>query len=90
MKRERGLRAPCSPRRLHWPRGFFALDVLAPRGCTVGAMVVERTHRLSMRISEDEWNMLESLADSAGITASDWVRLRIREAYAEQPPKKRK
>ena len=53
-------------------------------------MVVERTHRLSMRISEEEWKMLEALADVAGITASDWVRLRIREAYAEQPPKKKR
>ena len=45
-------------------------------------MVVERTHRLSMRISEDEWSIAGSSADGAGITASDWLCLRIREAYA--------
>lgn len=53
-------------------------------------MVVERTHRLSMRISEEEWDMLQAMADSAGISASDWVRLRIRDAYAQQPPKKKR
>jgi uncharacterized protein (DUF1778 family) len=53
-------------------------------------MVVEREHRLSMRISEEEWRMLQSLADAAGVTASDWVRLRIREAHAEQPAPKKK
>ena len=42
-----------------------------------------------MLISDDEWVMLQQLADKAGITASDWVRLRIREAAAAEPPPRR-
>jgi hypothetical protein len=53
-------------------------------------MVTKRTRRLSMLISDDEWKMLQSLADGSGITASDWVRLRIREAFESAPPKNKK
>jgi hypothetical protein len=53
-------------------------------------MVIERNRRLSMLISDEEWAMLQTVAERAGLTASDWVRQRIREAYgSEQPPKKR-
>ncbi len=31
-----------------------------------------------MRISEDEWTMLEALAARRGISASDYVRMSIR------------
>jgi hypothetical protein len=53
-------------------------------------MVTKRTRRLSMLISDDEWKMLQALADGAGITASDWVRMRIREAHESAPPKTKK
>jgi hypothetical protein len=43
-----------------------------------------------MLISDQEWKMLQELADRAGITASDWVRTRIREAHEVMPPKKQK
>ena len=51
--------------------------------------MVKRTRRLSMLISDEEWTMLQSLAERDGITASDWVRLRIREAYGPDKPPKR-
>lgn len=44
-------------------------------------MVVKRDKRLHMLLSQEEWSMLQELADRDGVTASDWVRLRIREAY---------
>jgi hypothetical protein len=54
-------------------------------------MVVTRTHRLSMLISDDEWAMLQAVAEKRGVTASDWVRMHIRDAYeAEGKPKKPK
>jgi len=53
-------------------------------------MVTKRNRRLSMLISDDEWEMLQALADGTGLTASDWVRLRIREAYEATPPKKKR
>lgn len=52
-------------------------------------MVVKRTRRLSMLISDEEWSMLQQLAEQAGLSASDWVRLRIREASEATPPPKR-
>jgi hypothetical protein len=52
-------------------------------------MVTKRNRRLSMLINDQEWTMLQSLADRAGITASDWVRMRIREAFESAPAPKR-
>jgi hypothetical protein len=43
-------------------------------------MVVTRDKRLNVLVSSEEMEWLQTLADEAGITASDWVRLRIREA----------
>lgn len=44
--------------------------------------MVTRDKRLHMLLSQEEWAMLQELAERAGgITASDWVRMRIREAY---------
>jgi uncharacterized protein (DUF1778 family) len=54
-------------------------------------MVVKRTRRLSMLISDEEWTMLQAAADRRGLTASDWVRQQIREADGgERPPKRPK
>jgi hypothetical protein len=50
-------------------------------------MVVARPRRLNVLISDEEWAMLQALADRAGITASDWIRLRIREASEQLPTK---
>ena len=36
---------------------------------------------LKVRVTADEKRMLEEIADLAGVSASDWIRLRIREAY---------
>lgn len=58
---------------------------------TMGVMVVDRGRRLSIRIADEERVMLEALADRDGISASDFVRMFIRRAYAEafgdKPPK---
>ena len=52
-------------------------------------MVIRRDKRLHMLLSQDEWAALQALAEQAGITASDWVRLRIREAQAAEKLSKR-
>jgi DNA-binding GntR family transcriptional regulator len=46
-------------------------------------MVTKRERRLSMLISDEEWEMLQALADRDGQTASDYIRLYIRRAHAE-------
>jgi len=56
----------------------------------IGRMAIERGHRLSMRISEVEWVMLQALADKRGITASDYVRMAVRDAYRAEFGDKRK
>ncbi|MEO7032503.1 MAG: hypothetical protein ABI548_01625 [Polyangiaceae bacterium] len=49
-----------------------------------------------MLISNEEWEMLQALADKDGLSVSDHVRLYIRRAHAElaptakPPPKRRK
>jgi hypothetical protein len=54
-------------------------------------MVVTRDKRLNVLMSVDELEMLQALADKAGITSSDWIRMRIREAFdAERPSKKKR
>jgi len=60
-------------------------------------MVTKRERRLSMLISDEEWEMLQALADRDGLNVSDHIRLYIRRAHAElaatsekSPPKRRK
>ena len=57
-------------------------------------MVVKREKRVQMLFSEEEWAMLQELADRDGVTASDWVRTRVREGhrtlFGESRPKKAK
>lgn len=48
--------------------------------------MVERDRRLSIRIAEEEWQMLKALAEREGLSASDFVRVFIRRAYAELEP----
>jgi hypothetical protein len=49
-------------------------------------MMIHRDKRVQMLFSQEEWAMLQTLAERAGITASDWVRLRVREAYGKDHP----
>jgi hypothetical protein len=49
-------------------------------------MPLRRDKRVQMLFSQEEWAMLQALSESAGITASDWVRLRVREAYGKDHP----
>jgi hypothetical protein len=59
-------------------------------------MVIRREKRVQMLFSDEEWAMLQELATRDGVTASDWVRLRVREGYAntfgeaKRPKPKRK
>jgi DNA-binding GntR family transcriptional regulator len=46
-------------------------------------MVITRSRRLSMLISDEEHDMLQALAEREGVTASDYVRLHIRRTHAE-------
>jgi hypothetical protein len=50
------------------------------------SMVARRDKRVQMLFSQEEWAMLQTLAETTGITASDWVRLRVREAYGKAHP----
>jgi hypothetical protein len=45
-------------------------------------MVIRRDKRVQMLFSDEEWAMLQDLAAQNGVTASDWVRLRVREGHA--------
>jgi hypothetical protein len=53
-------------------------------------MVIRRDKRVQMLFSQEEWAMLQEMADRQGVTASDWVRMKIREAYGPAEPPKRK
>lgn len=44
---------------------------------------IARDKRLNILVTSEEHEMLQTLADREGITASDYVRLFIRKAYAE-------
>jgi hypothetical protein len=46
-------------------------------------MVVTRTRRLSMLISDDEWTLLQKLAELRGVSVSNWVRDIIRRHSAD-------
>ena len=55
-------------------------------------MVLKREKRVQMLFSDEEWAMLQELADRDGVTASDWVRIRVREGhraeFGESRPKR--
>jgi antitoxin component of RelBE/YafQ-DinJ toxin-antitoxin module len=58
-------------------------------------LVTVRTALLTVRVTDEELAMAKALAEADGISASDFVRLYIRRAYAERfgqpkPTKKRK
>lgn len=46
-------------------------------------MVVERTRRINVLVTDEELEMLRKLADSKGVTISDYIRLGARDAYAK-------
>ncbi len=47
-------------------------------------MVIDRDKKLTIRVSEEEIAMLESLAEADGVTVSDYVRLFVRRVHAER------
>lgn len=55
---------------------------------------VARERSIRVRVSDEEREMLHALAESDGVSASDYVRLSIRKDYAERfggkPPKNKK
>lgn len=58
--------------------------------------MLRRERRLSMLISDEEWVMLQALAERDGLNVSDHIRLYIRRAHSElagaakpPPPKRR-
>ena len=55
---------------------------------------LERDRSLRVRVSDEEQEMLQALADRRGVTVSDYIRLTAREAYraefGDKPPKKTK
>jgi len=55
--------------------------------------MVERPRALTVRVSDEELEMLQQLAEREGVTVSDYVRLRIRkdhrEVFGEGKPKRK-
>lgn len=45
---------------------------------------MDRTERLNVRIAPEEMAMLEALAEQAGVSASDVVRMLIRREHEDQ------
>jgi hypothetical protein len=55
--------------------------------------MVDREHQFKIRLSDDEVRWLETLAEQAGVTKTDFLRLllrRERERLSAQPSKKPK
>lgn len=54
----------------------------------------DRKERLNVRIAREELDMLEALAERAGLTSSDVVRMLVRDEYrakfGEQKPRPKK
>jgi antitoxin component of RelBE/YafQ-DinJ toxin-antitoxin module len=50
-------------------------------------VTLHRTATLSVRVSEEELRMLQALAEALGVSASDVVRMYIREAHARRDGK---
>lgn len=55
-------------------------------------MVLARTKKLTILISDDERAALQALADAEGLSASDWLRQAVRKGIAalEAKPKAKK
>ncbi len=51
----------------------------------MGSMnAIERARVFQLRVTDEELAMMRALADDRGLTASDVVRLFVREAYRER------
>ena len=46
--------------------------------------MVDRENQFKIRLSDDEVTWLETLAEDAGVTKTDYVRLLIRRAHDER------
>ncbi len=51
-------------------------------------MTIDRPHQLKILISDREKQWLEALADSRGVSVSDWIRLMTRDAYEAMKPRR--
>lgn len=52
--------------------------------------MVDRDRRLNVRFSDEEMEMLHALAEKRGLTAADYVRQFIREAYESEFSRKKR
>jgi hypothetical protein len=60
----------------------MGLRVSTKRRTRVDVAPEERTERINVRVSVREVAMLDMLADAAGVSSADIVRMMIRDAYA--------
>lgn len=44
-----------------------------------------RNRRVTLRLTEEEYQMLRAVAEHDGLTLSDWIRLAFRKAYRAVP-----
>jgi hypothetical protein len=86
------------------PRGWIARDPpWLERGCDVlhshaivrRMALTERSNMVTVRMSDDERRMLDALALDQGLSASDILRLLVRESFWQKygvrtPPRKKK
>lgn len=52
--------------------------------CLTVNEVSERTHTVSVRMTDQELEMLHTVAEASGLSQSDWVRQRVRSEYAKR------
>lgn len=52
--------------------------------------MVDREHQFKIRLSTEEVERLEALAEAAGVTKTDYLRLLLRREWDQAPAAKRK
>jgi predicted DNA-binding protein len=52
--------------------------------------VVDREHQFKIRLSTEEVEWLEALAEKAGVTKTDYLRLLLRREWEQSPPPPKK
>lgn len=62
-------------------RGDLSMDLFMVKLRSMGRPRTGHDRNLRVMLTTEELNMLHALADDSGLTASDVIRLQLREAY---------
>lgn len=60
----------------------MGLDTVSPDD-SLSPRMAEREHRINVRATPEEADMLRQLSERDGISQSDWIRMMIRRSFAE-------